>query len=203
MTPTSKKTLGGGAVGAIVGAILFAVFSMEGGHVNDPGDPGGETNHGITVAVARAHGYEGAMKDLPKDVARQIYYQSYVVAPGFLPLVQIQPVVAHELIDTGVNTGTGRASRWFQQSLNTLSRGGRDYPQIAVDGVIGPNTLAAYQNLERVRGRIKACEMTLKLLDAHQAMHYAGLTSLSQFVVGWVDHRVGNVDPKLCGSYLP
>jgi replicative DNA helicase len=37
------------------------VLSHEGGYVNDPLDPGGETNWGVTVGFARANGYLGLM----------------------------------------------------------------------------------------------------------------------------------------------
>lgn len=43
------------------------------------------------------------------------------------------------------------------------------YPMIAVAGVIGSSTLDAYRSLEKKRGRIKASELTLKLMDSYQA----------------------------------
>ena len=50
-----KVAAKGGAVGAVIATILGVVFTMEGGYVNNPKDPGGETNHGITKAVALSH----------------------------------------------------------------------------------------------------------------------------------------------------
>ena len=50
-----KVAAKGGAVGAVIATILGVVFTMEGGYVNNPKDPGGETNHGITKAVAMSH----------------------------------------------------------------------------------------------------------------------------------------------------
>lgn len=41
--------------------IIDEIIRVEGGYVNDPADSGGETNFGVTVAVARAHGYTGAI----------------------------------------------------------------------------------------------------------------------------------------------
>ena len=46
------------------------MIGHEGGYVNDPRDPGGETNHGVTKRVAVANGYTGSMKDLPLDTAK-------------------------------------------------------------------------------------------------------------------------------------
>ena len=87
--------------------------------------------------------------------------------------------------------------------MNDLSRHGRDYPMIAVDGVIGTSTLDAYRSLEKKRGRIKACELTLKLMDSYQAAHYAKLAQSkanASFIVGWLDHRIGNVPPSRCAE---
>ena len=41
------------SAGAAIIAIVAGVFAVEGGYVNNPDDPGGETNHGVTVASAR------------------------------------------------------------------------------------------------------------------------------------------------------
>lgn len=196
----NQKTGVGVGIGGAAALIIAAVMNIEGGYVNDPKDPGGETNHGITVAVARQNGYKGSMKDLPVELAQQIYYQDYIVKPGFTPMVEIQPAVAEKLIDAGVNTGTTRPSRWFQSSLNTLSRGGTDYPQINVDGKVGPATIGAYQSLERKRGAVKACELTIKLLDAQQATYYTSL-NMPAYQVGWLDNRIGNVPLSKCKDY--
>lgn len=192
-------TLGGG-LAAVIAAILMATVNVEGGYVNNPKDPGGETNHGITKNVAIAHGYTEPMKDLTKDVAKDIYYQSYIVEPGFLPVIEVSPAVGSKLVDAGVNIGPARPSRWFQASLNSLNRGGQDYANIGVDGKVGPGTINAYKSLQRVRGKVKACELTIKLLDAHQTMHYVGLTNLNTFTVGWVDHRIGNIPLSRCSE---
>lgn len=189
-----------GGLGASALLIIAAIFATEGGYVNNPKDPGGETNHGITVAVAREHDYRGSMKDLPKEFAQEIYYKDYIVKPGYEPMIEINPAVAHKLIDIGVNTGPSRSSRWFQQTLNAFSNGGKSYPQINVDGKVGPQTIQTYQSLEKQRGKVKACELTIKLLDSYQAAHYVGINNPT-FTVGWVDHRIGNVPISRCANY--
>lgn len=186
-----------GSGGAAVLLIIAAVLNMEGGYVNNPKDPGGETNHGVTVAVARDNGYVGPMKDLEVDQAKDIYYLQYIVKPGFLPMVEVQPAVAQKLIDAGVNTGTTRPSRWFQQSLNALSNEGKSYPQTNVDGRVGLQTIQTYRLLEKARGKVKACQLMIKLLDAHQANHYLSINNPT-FTVGWIDHRIGNVPLENC-----
>ena len=197
-TNNTAKVVGG--VSAAVLAILAAVFSIEGGFVNNPQDPGGATNHGITVAVAKKHGYVGKMSDLPKEMAQGIYFKDYVKAPNFEQLVYLSPAVAEEVIDTGVNVGQGQSSLWFQRSLNALNRGGKDYPPIKVDGKVGAQSFAAYKALQRVRGNEKACSLVIKLMDVQQGMHYMSLTKLNTFMVGWVDHRIGNVPLSKCAK---
>lgn len=189
------------ALAGSVMVIISGVVNLEGGHVDHPSDPGGETNHGITYEVARRHGWQGPMVELPIDFATNVYFTDYVQKPGFLPLVQIQPAVAEKLIDASVNVGPARPSRWLQTSLNALNRGGRDYPSIEVDGKVGPSTIGAYKELERVRGHVLACQLTIKLLDAHQTIHYVSLTHLNEFTVGWITHRIGNVPLDHCSDH--
>ncbi len=191
----------GGAISGIAAAIIAAVFAVEGGYVNNPKDPGGATNHGVTQAVAQQHGYTGDMKNLPKEMAESIYYEDYIKKPGFDKVCEVQPAVCQKLVDAGVNAGTPRSSRWFQTALNSLNRGGKDYPDIVVDGRVGTTTIDTYKKLEDVRGKVKACEMVIKLLDVQQGQHYMSLKHLNTFMVGWVDHRLGNVPLTKCKNF--
>lgn len=191
------------SIGALIIAVVGGVVATEGGFVDDPNDAGGATNHGVTEQVAREHGYDGPMQELPEDTARRIYAETYIEAPQFDRVLALSPAVGTKLVDIGVNAGPGRAGQWFQQSLNDLSRGGRDYTPVGVDGAVGPRTLAAYRALEQRRGRVKACELTLKLLDGYQTAHYTRLAqgrANASFLVGWLDHRVGNVPAARCAE---
>ena len=194
------KTLSG-----LLAVVVGSVIAVEGGYSNDPNDAGGATNHGITEQVARDHGYQGAMQSMPQGVAVEIYIQTYIKEPRYDEVLRLSPAVGTELVDSGVNVGTGRATRWLQQSLNDLSRAGRDYQQIKVDGAIGRDTLNAYAALEKRRGRVKACELTLKLLDGYQTAHYAQLAqgqANASFIVGWLDTRVQNVPIGRCSEIV-
>lgn len=198
---TAQKAVGGSA--ATVALILALVFGGEGGYVDHPDDPGGATNWGCTEAVARANGYTGPMRTMPKAECARILRTAYIENPGWMPIVEREPVLAYEIIDTGVNAGPARAKLWFQASLNVFSRGGRDYPNIHEDGAIGPATIKAYDNLVRKRGAKKACELMVKSADAFQAAHYQKLCdgqTLSSFCVGWFDTRIGNAPIAKCGT---
>lgn len=182
-----------------------SVLDVEGGYVNDTNDAGGATNHGVTERVARQHGYAGAMRDLPREFAIQVYEHDYIYGPHFDLILAVSPALGHKVIDAGINVGPATAARWFQQAVNILSRGGRDYSTVSVDGIVGPSTMRAYASLERVRGRVKACQLTMTALDAYQASHYLALgqgQKNSSFVVGWLDHRVGNVSKDRCDEMV-
>ncbi len=108
---------------------LRTVLHHEGGYVNHPADPGGETNYGITVRVARNFGYHGPMRDIPMDVVENIYRTLYwdKVNGDELP-----PHIAIMTFDFAVNSGVRRAAQYLQKAARV--------PQ---DGVIGPKTVAA------------------------------------------------------------
>lgn len=191
-----QKSLGG--IGIAVAAVIGSVIGIEGGFSNHPDDTGGATNFGITEKVARDYGYTGSMLDLPVEVAENIYSNNYVIAPKYHRILEESQAVGHKVIDSGVNVGTVRATKWLQLSLNALNRDGKDYPSIAVDGTIGPATLSAYRSLVDVRGSVKACTLILKLLDIQQGYHYLSLGNHRSFTVGWIDNRIQNVPLSEC-----
>lgn len=188
------------AAGGILAAALLmisSVIAVEGGYVNHAADPGGETNMGITKQVAVAAGYVGPMRTLPRGVAESIYYDRYLVAPGYAPLIAIDAAVTEELFDTTVNMGPGRPGRWFQMSLNTGCG-----TKLTIDGRVGPATIAAYQACQSRVGAAKLCVATLDRLDAQQRGEYDRLVRINPdlrvFHRGWVAHRIGNVDRARC-----
>lgn len=170
--------------------IIEGVVAREGGYVNDPHDTGGETNFGITIATARAAGYAGPMRSLPRDLAKAIYRRRYVEAPGFDRVAAIDATVAAELVDTGVNMGPTVATRFLQRSLNVLNRGGRDFADVAADGAIGPASLAAFKSFITRRGREGAARL-IRLLNALQGERYVSLcegrVQNETFMYGWLE----------------
>lgn len=178
-----------------VDEMIDGILRREGGFVDHPSDPGGATKYGITQRVARANGYAGPMRNLPLQTARDIYRREYVEKPGFLSIAEIDPLVAEEVIDSGVNAGQRRAALWFQQALNVLNRRQADYPDIAEDGQIGPKTISAFHSLRRKRGEQGARRLMLRALNGLQFMHYfelaKGGTKFEDFMPGWIDGRIG------------
>ncbi len=100
----------------------------EGGYVNHPEDPGGETNLGVTKRVYDEWGGEKNMKDLtPEDVA-PIYRKNYW---NRLKCDDLPSGLDFCAFDWGVNSGTGRAAKAIQKIVGANP-----------DGAIGPKTLA-------------------------------------------------------------
>jgi hypothetical protein len=192
-----KKPSRKGKIGAAAAAMIAATIAVEGGYVNHPADPGGETSMGITKKVAVAHGYSGPMRTLPREVAEGIYYDSYLVKPGYAALIPLDAAVTEELFDTTVNMGPPRPSRWFQQSIGSLCG-----VSIIVDGHVGASTVAAYAACQTKLGASKLCVAMLDSLDARQQDEYGRLVrvnpKLKVFYKGWVANRIGNVDRRKC-----
>jgi len=63
--------------------IIAGVVGREGGYVDNPDDKGGPTRWGVTEKVARAHGYTGHMRDLPRATAVAIFEADYWFGPRF------------------------------------------------------------------------------------------------------------------------
>jgi len=175
--------------------LIEALMEREGGYVNHPADRGGPTRYGITQAVARAHGYRGAMTLLPRSEAAAIYRRLYWLRPRFDAVSERCPRVAAELFDTGVNMGPAVAATFLQRGLTALNRNGRDYPDLVPDGRIGPRTLAALDGFLAARGRPGGETVLMRALEALQGERYLRLAERrpanEAFLYGWLANRIG------------
>ena len=166
--------------------IIAATLKAEGGYVDHKDDKGGATNWGITETVARANGYTGDMKDLPLNTAITIYKYQYWLAPKFNQVFNLNANIAMELFDTGVNMGTGTASKFLQTAINLLNQNGKLCADITVDGGIGAGTLDALSILLK---RPNAEQVFLKVLNGLQFERYKDICeknpSQETFMWGW------------------
>jgi len=120
------------------------IVAREGGYVNDPDDPGGATNYGVTIHTMRRLGLDldrdGAVteqdvRQLTQDHAVAIFVEHYFVRPRIKDL----PDVVHATVfDMYVNAGSN-AVRILQRLLQDMRI------ETTVDGIIGPQTIAATQ----------------------------------------------------------
>lgn len=177
-----------------IDGLIEAVLRREGGYTNHPADTGGETRFGITAAVARANGYDGAIRTLPLETARAIYRTVYWAQPRFDAVAGHAPAVAAILFDTGVNMGPSVAIGFLQRALNALNRGARDYADVRPDGVLGAVTLAALAGFIARRGSGGEAVLA-KAITALRGERYIALAerrpAAEAFVYGWLDNRIG------------
>lgn len=173
--------------------IIESVLEREKGYANNPNDAGGETMWGITIATARRNGYTGAMRDLPRDKAASIYLNEYVIAPGFMRIAAISTAIAEELVDSGVNCGSGRPGPWLQRTLNLMNRQAKLFPDLVVDGVLGAATQTALLCVLRDRGN-DGEKVILRALNCLQGAYYMEITERraanEEFFFGWMLNRV-------------
>jgi lysozyme family protein len=178
-------------------ALLDELIEREGGYVNHPADRGGPTRFGITEAVARAHGYGGAMAELPRDEAAAIYRRLYWLRPKFDEVAKRSPSLAAELFDTGANMGPAVAATFLQRALTALNRNGKDYPDLVPDGRIGERTLQALDAFLAIRGG-SGETVLLRAIEALQGERYLRLAERrpanEAFLYGWLANRIGNLD---------
>ena len=149
---------------------LKIILMHEGGYVNHPKDPGGETNLGVTKRVYEEWGGTKEMKDLTVEDVEPIYKKNYWDKikgddlPDGLDLC---------VFDFGVNAGPGRAAKFLQKLLG-----------VTQDGGIGPQTLGALQS---AIGEDKITQ-TREMIEKYQSMrqeYYEGLSTFDTFGKGW------------------
>ncbi|HHT0302118.1 TPA: glycoside hydrolase family 108 protein [Raoultella planticola] len=173
--------------------IFDEILGKEGGYVNHPDDKGGPTKWGITQKTARAHGYLGDMRDLTRTQALEILEADYWYGPRFDQVSALSPDIAAELCDTGVNMGPAVATTMLQRWLNVFNLSGKLYPDMDIDGRIGPRTMNAFRAYLNYRGK-EGEHVLLKSLNCTQGDGYLERTENREanesFVYGWMKERV-------------
>ncbi|MDE2471244.1 MAG: glycoside hydrolase family 108 protein [Bradyrhizobium sp.] len=148
---------------------LAFTLREEGGYSNDPADPGGATNFGITIHTLS---HWRGVTCTPADVealtvaeASAIYRASYwqTMQCGSLPAG-----VDLMTFDFGVNAGPGRAAVMLQSAVGA-----------AQDGAIGPLTVLAAKGVSDRAGIVHA-------LATAQDIYYRGLADFGMYGNGWL-----------------
>ena len=146
---------------------LEMILHHEGGYVNHPKDPGGETNLGVTKRVYEEWGGEKDMVDLLVEDVAPIYQKNYWDRckcddlPSGLDLC---------VFDFAVNAGPSRSAKFLQKLIGTT-----------VDGGIGPNTLKAVDNYVEEVG----LESAIEDYQSARQEYYEALDTFDTFGRGW------------------
>lgn len=149
---------------------IEVVLAHEGGYVNNPNDPGGETKYGISK-----RSYPNVdIKNLTIAQAKQIYFDDFWKPYRYEEI--LNDAMATKLFDTSVNVGTKRGMRFVQQALNQMGK------TLVVDGLIGPGTIGAINSVDN--------SVLLNVYRNIQAEYYKGLVAAdpkkSVFLRGWL-----------------
>jgi lysozyme family protein len=155
------------------------VLAHEGGYTDNPNDPGGETNLGITwptLLEAIRRGIVPAdttIKSLTAPAATAIYREMF-----WNPLGAMHPAAKFQMLDAAVNHGIGNANRILQRAVG-----------VADDGKVGDITRAAIERFQAERGHN---DLLLRFL-AHRAKFMAKLTTFKTFGAGWTNRIADNL----------
>ena len=148
---------------------LERILGHEGGYVNNPDDPGGETKWGISK---RAYPHL-SIKDLTVDDAVNIYVVDYLLP---LRADQYGPALAFQMLDYAINSGVKGAIRGLQRTLG-----------VKVDGVLGPVTLAELRATEK-RDTHHAAKLVAERID-----YLTTLSDWEHFGKGWARRMASNL----------
>ncbi len=122
--------------------IAREIVDREGGFVNDPDDPGGATKYGVTIGTARRVGLDkdgdgdvdvSDLRALSREDAVRVFMEYYFQRPG---IAKLPEVLQASVFDMYVNAGAN-AVKILQRLLGQMGH------RVAVDGAIGPQTIAA------------------------------------------------------------
>ena len=156
------------------------VLAHEGGYTNDPRDPGGRTNLGVTQRAWE--GYVGKpvdevfMRKLTPEVVKPFYKAMYW---DKIKGDQLPNGVDYAAYDLAVNSGVGRAAKYLQEIAGVVA-----------DGVIGPKSLEAIKVCDPEQMVMALCDMRLDFLKR--------LPTFETFGKGWTI-RVAEVKDKATG----
>jgi len=147
---------------------LALVLVHEAGYVNDPQDPGGATNKGVTQTVyddwRTSHGLvRQSVRLIDPPEVEALYRKRYW---DFIKGDQLPVGIDYCVFDFAVNSGVNRASRYLQRAAG-----------VAEDGQIGPATIAAVNATDSEKLIGDVCTARLKFL--------AQLPTFGHFGKGW------------------
>jgi lysozyme family protein len=159
------------------------ILRREGGFSDHPNDRGGPTKYGITIhTLSRYLGRPAQrheVQSLSVEIARDIYERIYYINPRLDKLPEsIQPFI----FDSAVNHGPQQAIRFIQSVCNQAGY----LPPLAVDGIMGPNTLKGVEWAEQEMGDL----FYKALIEERRNFYYTIVKfrpSQKVFLKGWLN----------------
>ena len=168
---------------------LAVILKEEGGFVNDPADPGGATNFGITQKTYDKFLFEIGTKpkttveDITPAEVRAIYHNDYWLS-GSCDGIESYPVALIHF-DGCVNSGVKSAGKLLQRAINEVHIsmiGDTSKPVLTVDGMVGPLTIE--------KANLCPSHYLFMIIWAARIAYYRkisdGNTQLRKFLRNWI-----------------
>ena len=175
-------------------------LAPEGTLSNNPSDKGGLTYKGISrvkhsswpgwiiidelLASSSCKSNHDILEDssLLQNLVTIFYHEEFwiTIRGDQLP----SQTIADELFESSINLGVQAAAENLQRAINLLNRNNRLYPDIAVDGILGSQTLATLNKCISVNGE----KLIYNLLNFYQAKHYIEIMErdhTQEIFIGW------------------
>lgn len=176
------------------------ILQVEGGYVNDPDDPGGETYKGISRRFNPAWSgwkFIDKMKKLsnfPKSLnsSDTLYAMTQIFfKENYWDIISLDKInnqfLAEEIYDISVNQSPRDAAKSAQRAVNIVNQNEKPYNDINVDGQIGPQTIGL------LNGFLDSKYLTIiiNLLQASEYIIEAERNHKQEkFLKGWILNRV-------------
>lgn len=148
-------------------ASFTALIGNEGGYINNPRDPGGETNFGISKRSYPGEDIAGMTLERAKSIYRHDYW-------GPAGCDAVPDSMKFHLFDTAVNQGVRTAVRVVQNAVGEVP-----------DGILGPLTLQAIASMESNKAVLR--------FTAARLIAYTSTPGWADFGKGWVNRVAANL----------
>lgn len=149
------------------------ILQLEGGYVNHPNDPGGETKFGISK---RSYPHLD-IRNLTREQAIEIYRQDWWHKYGYSRINDQS--IATKTFDMAINMGAAQAHKLLQRAANQVYGGNI----LVDDGIVGPKTLSLVNQLDPIK--------LLDMVRNVQADYYHNIVKinpkLKPFLNGWLN----------------
>ncbi len=146
-------------------AAFAKLIDHEGGYVNNPADPGGETKFGISKRTYPAEN----IKALTIERAKEIYRHDF-----WAPIEVLPEAIRFDVFDMAVNSGVAQATRILQRAIGQFE-----------DGIVGPQTMLACSAM--------SADQLVMRFNAHRLIFMAGLRAWPAFGRGWARRIAENL----------
>ena len=154
--------------------IFKYILYVEGGYSDHKNDKGGKTKYGIIEKVARDYGYTGDIKDITKDIAKEIFYKKYFLKNRLNEIDNEE--ITLSICDWVVNSGKWGLKK-AQSTLNALGY------NLTVDGIFGNKTIQALNEVDS--------DKFLEMYHNSQRNFYRNIVKYNptqkKFLQGWLN----------------